>query len=227
MSKTGAMMKASLLQLRIYLLCVTGFIAAGLLANVIVYLADASDDMTGVSIANQFLIFLLFVASVLPAAYFKRIINLGASRKQYYFGLLAIYLIWAAAFSVINVLWIKLETGLFRGHLEAFNILEIFHWDQFGVAGMLVYQFGTYLLLMSLLNLLFSGLRHWAGWLIWAVLVAAIPVGTSVPSLRPYVVDGLKALLFNDSLLRGFGLTMILSFVFLAGGWFFTRKRPF
>src|SRR5690606_124999 len=103
--------------------------------------------------------------------------------------------------------------------------IEIFHWQQFGAAGMFIYQFGAYMMLMSLLNLLFSGIRHVAGWCIWLLLIAAISIGTGVSALRSKVADGLMVLLYNDSLLHGFGLTFLLSCMFLAGGWLFIRRR--
>ncbi|MDR9855415.1 hypothetical protein RJP21_17505 [Paenibacillus sp. VCA1] len=72
----------------------------------------------------------------------------------------------------------------------------------------------------------FSGLRHAAGWAIWVLRITVIPVGASVPALRPHVADGFIALLFNDSLWQGFGMTILLSCL-LADGWLFTRRRPF
>ncbi|MEJ9217105.1 hypothetical protein P4H46_02620 [Paenibacillus glucanolyticus] len=57
------------------------------------------------------------------------------------------------------------------------------------------------------------------------MFIAAIPIFTSIPSLRHTLADGLQALLFNDSLLQGFGLTLLISLVLLAGGWWFTARR--
>jgi hypothetical protein len=95
------------------------------------------------------------------------------------------------------------------------------------VAGLFVYQFGAYMLLISLLSLLFSGLRHIAGWVIWVALIAAIPIFTSIAPLRHELASGLQTLLFNDSLLQGFGWTFLLSCVLLAAGWWFTTRRTF
>ncbi|MFB5760905.1 hypothetical protein [Paenibacillus medicaginis] len=225
MNKLMVLLKASFLQLRIYLLCITGIVALNVIASVIVYLSLGGEHEDDVSVANLFTIFLIFVASVLPVSFFKRIINLGASRKEYYVGVLIIYTIWSAVFSLFNILWLQIEIGIIQKYEHTLNILEIFHWDQFGLVGMFVYQFGAYMMLMSLLNLLFSGLRHFVGWIIWALLIAAIPIGTSLPSLRPKVAEGFLTLLFNDSLLQGFGLTFLFSCIFLAGGWLFTRRR--
>lgn len=212
-------MKASFLQLRIYLLFLIVIIAASLVSQII------EQEDTFVSIGNMLTPFLIIMAIVLPISFFKRIINLGATRKEYYINLLAIYAVWIAGYALFNILWFKLENTFLMDDLTTFNILEIFHWDQFGMAGMFIYQFGAYMLVISLLNLLFSGLGHFMNWAIWAILIAAIPIGVSIPTYRAQVADAFQVLLFNDSLLYGFGLTFILSCTFLIGGWFFIRKR--
>lgn len=212
-------MKASFLQLRIYLLFLLGVIVVSLVSQII------EKEDTFVSIGNMLIPFLIIMAIVLPISFFKRIINLGATRKEYYINLLAIYAIWTAGYAVFNILWFKLENTFLMDYLTTFNILEVFHWDQFGVVGMFVYQFSAYMLVISLFNLLFSGLGHFMNWTIWAILIAAIPISISIPSYRAQVADAFQVLLFNDSLLQGFGLTFIFSCAFLIGGWFFIRKR--
>jgi hypothetical protein len=219
-------MRASFLQLRPYLWSILGTIAISILANVIVSLSLGDNgENKQVSAANLLTVFLLFIGSVLPAGLFRRVMNLGATRKEYYAGMLLVYALWSAIFAMLNIIWLQIEIGFIRNYENTFNILEIFGWSQFGIVGMFVYQFGAYLLLISLLNLLFSGLRHVLGWVVWVVFIAAIPIFTSIPSLRHTLADGLQALLFNDSLLQGFGLTLLISLVLLAGGWWFTARR--
>ncbi|MDQ0110669.1 hypothetical protein [Paenibacillus harenae] len=225
MNKTIVLLKASFLQLRMYLWIVLGILAVSVTTNIIVSLSMGPGENSSVSAVNLLTLFLIFVGSVLPLSFFKRMINLGATRKEYYIGILLIYAVWAATFALLNIVWFQLEIYLIRNYEHTFNILEIFHWDQFGVLGMFVYQFGAYLFLLSLLNLLFSGLRHVAGWVIWVVFIAAIPIFTSIANLRGKLADGLLALLFNDSLLQGFGLTFIIACLMLAGGWWFTTRR--
>jgi hypothetical protein len=142
-------------------------------------------------------------------------------------GILFIYAIWSAILARLNILFLQLETGLIADYQQTINILTVFHWDQFGVLGMFVYQFGAYMLIISILNLLFSGLKQVARWILLVIVITAIPVGTSIASLRHEVAYGLTNLLFNDSLLQGFGLTFILSCLLLAGGWLFIRRRIF
>jgi hypothetical protein len=226
LNKSTVLMRASFLQLRPYLWSILGTIAISILANVIVSLSLGDNgENKQVSAANLLTVFLLFIGSVLPAGLFRRVMNLGATRKEYYAGMLLVYALWSAIFAMLNIIWLQIEIGFIRNYENTFNILEIFGWSQFGIVGMFVYQFGAYLLLISLLNLLFSGLRHVLGWVVWVVFIAAIPIFTSIPSLRHTLADGLQALLFNDSLLQGFGLTLLISLVLLAGGWWFTARR--
>lgn len=226
MNKTSVLMKASFIQLRPYLWTLLGLMAIGVLANLIVSLAMGdNNENTQVSLANLLNVFLILAGSVLPVGLYKKAMNLGATRKDYYFAILLFYFLLSAIFALINVIWLQLEINLIRDYAKSFNILEIFGWDRFGIVGMFVYQFGAYLLLVSLLNLLFSGLRHAAGWAMWVFFIAAIPIFTSIPSLRHILGQGLLTLLFNDSLLKGLGLTLFMSAIFLAGGWWFTKRR--
>ncbi|RUS48897.1 hypothetical protein [Cohnella sp. AR92] len=227
MDKTTVLLKATFLQLRLYLWIIVGVLAVSVITDLIISLAMGNGENSSVSAGNLLDVFLIFVGSVLPVSFFKRLIYLGATRKEYYVGVLFVYAVSAAVFAIFNIAWLQLEKDVIRSYEHTFNILEIFHWDQFGFGGMFGYQFGAYLLLLALLNLLFSGLRHAAGWTIWAVLIAAIPVFTSIAALRSKLTDGLQTLLSNDSLLQGFGLTFGAACLLFAGGWWFTTRRSF
>ncbi|CAM3537334.1 hypothetical protein [Marinicrinis lubricantis] len=227
MNKTTVLIKASFIQMRIYLWVILGAIAVSVISNTIVSLALGEGESSNVSYANFLSIFLLFAGSVLPSLFFKRVINLGASRKEYYLGLLSIYMVLSAVFAFINVIWLQVEDRVLgQLYTENLNILTVFHWDDFSIPGTFLYQFAVYLLLLSLLNLLFSGLQQVAGWVVWVIFIAAIPIFTSIPSLREILADGLSALLLNDSLLQGFTISIILSILLFAGGWWFTVRRP-
>lgn len=216
-------MKASFIQLRLYLLVFLVVIATSVVSQIIVNIS--LKENTIVSVGNMLTAFLFIIAIVLPISFFKKMIDLGATRKEYYIGLVSVYIIWAVGYSVFNIIWLKIENSFLMGNFVSFNILEIFHWNQFSFVGMFIYQFGVYMMIISFINLMFSGLKHFVNWTIWVVLIAAIPIGVSISSYRAQLVDAFKVLLFNDSLLQGFGLTFIFSCTFLTCGWFFIRKR--
>lgn len=225
MSKFLMMLRASWLQLRIYFIVIFALVLASIMANVVVWFFVAPEENSMVSPMNTLTVFLLFAGSVLPAALFKKLINLGASRHEYYQGLILTLAVYAFVFALLNTVWFPIEAQFLGSLATHINIIEVFGWDQFGFIGMFLYQFGAYMMLLSLLALLFSGLKHVLGWIIWVVLIAAIPIGTSVSSFRPKVAEGFLTLLFNDSLWQGLGLTLLFSLVFLMGVWLFTRKR--
>ncbi|WP_248929532.1 hypothetical protein [Paenibacillus hamazuiensis] len=226
MNRIWILVKAAFLQLRMYVLSLLGYTAVSVLTDVVLNLTLGYGENSHISFGSTLVVLPVLIAIVLPLSFFKRIIHLGATRKEYYIGILMTYVIASMAVAVLYIVWMKVETifsGMYGNHI--IYLLEVFHWDQFGSAGMLVYQFGAYMLLISIFNLLFSGLRHKAGWVICGVIIAAIPIGSSLPSIRSLVADAFLKLLFNDSLLQGFGLTFFSSCLFLAGGWWFTKRR--
>lgn len=218
-------LKATYLQMRMYIWFVIMLIILGRLAEFIVSLFIDGGESTGLSTSNVLILILLLIAIVLPLSYYKRIVHLGASRKQYFVGLQLVFAVWAAVIALFNSLWPVLEANVFRSYKNTVDLIEAFHWNEFGLAGSFLYQTAFYLMAMALLSMLISGYYHFVGWLLWALLLAAIPIGTAIPSLRVHVVLFFKALLFNGSLLAGVGFNLMLFLVFIAGGWLFTRGR--
>ncbi|RKN85431.1 hypothetical protein [Paenibacillus ginsengarvi] len=218
-------LKATYLQVKFYIWGVILLILLGRLADLIVSLSISSGGGTRLSDGNMLILILPFIAIVLPLSYYKRIVHLGASREHYFKGLQLVFIVWAAAIALLNCLWYGLEVNVLRNYMNTIDLIEAFHWDSFGLAGSFVYQTAFYLMVMALLCMLVSGSYHPGGWLLWALLLAAIPVGTAIASLRVHVVSFFQALLFNDSLALGVGFNLLLYSVFTAGGWLFTRGR--
>jgi hypothetical protein len=229
LNKNVAILKAAYIQLRIYMFWIIVAVAANGVSMFVQYLTIGKQtENYAVSIGNFLSLILIFAAIILPIKFFRRMMNLGATRVEYYTGVVVVYVVGAAFFSVLNIICLKLlDQGLLQDYVNFFNLFEIFHWDQFGIAGMFLYQFSVYLLLVSLINLMYSGLRSYMGLTLWVILAAAIPISTSIASYRHNLADGLQTLLFNDSLLAGFGICFTLSCVCLMGGWLLTSRRTF
>jgi hypothetical protein len=218
-------LKATYLQIKIYWYSVILLILLGRLADLIVSLSMDNSGGTRLSDGNILIVILLFVAVVLPVRYYKRIVHLGASREQYFKGLQSVFAVWAAALALFNSLWLVLEVNVLEKYSQYIDLIKVFRWDNFGFAGIFLYQFVFYLMVMALISMLISGYQHPLGWLLSALLIAAIPIGTSIASLRVHVGSFFQALLFNDSLLKGAGYNLILYLIFTAGCWYFTRRR--
>lgn len=220
-------LKATYMQMRRYIWFILMFILLGKLAEEMVsYFADSGQGTT-LSVSNMLILLLLLLAIVLPLSYYRRIVHIGASRKQYFWGLHFVLAVWSAAIALANSLWLEVEVHVLRNHESTVGLIDAFHWDDFGWAGSFLYQTVFYMMATALLSMLVSGYARFAGWLLWALLSAAIPVGTSIPSLRVHVVSFFDALLFNGSLLAGVGFNLVLFLVFATGGWLFTRGRAY
>lgn len=211
--------------LKVYFYIILAVCVLSIIINVVLGATVGTGSNTTVSAGNVLIVFLLFASAVLPASVFRKITYLGSTRGEYYRGLLIFYAVLAAGLAVLNVAWLQLEIHVLRDYYSMYDILEVFHWDSFGYGGSFLYQFGAYMMLASLLNFLFSGLRHYVGWISWGILIAAIPVSLSIDSMRERVADGLKALLMNDSVWQGFALNAVIGIVLIACGWGLTYKR--
>ena len=184
-------------------------------------------ENVNVSSANMLLVLLPLLAIILPLKTFRPMMNFGDSRRRYFAGLLGVYAVSAVLLALVNSLWWPFEQNVIRTHSQTYNLIEVFGWEQFGFIGAFLYQTVFYCFVLTLFNLLFSGLKSPISWVIWTVLIAAIPIGTSIASLRVHVADFFLALLFNDSLVSAIGLNLGLSLVWVAGAWLFTRRRTF
>jgi hypothetical protein len=220
-------LKPAFVQMRMYVWGVILLILLGRVADLIVTLSIKSGYTMRLSDGNMLLLILLLTAVILPLTYFKRIIYLGASRQQYFNGLHFVFGVWAAGIALFNSLWYQLEVHIFRDFTGIVDMIEAFHWTDFGVVGSFLYQAAFYVMVMALLSMLASGYSHPMGWLLWALLITAIPVGTAIPSLRVHVAAFFKALLFNSSLLTGVLFNLALYVLFAAGGWWFTQRRTY
>lgn len=218
-------LKATYMQLKIYIWFILGIIVLGTITELFIISLSDVPDITTLSKANMLLVLLLLAAIVLPLSYYKRAAHLGVSRNQYFIGLHAVYAVWAIAIALINSLWNLLQMHVFHNYDRTVELVEAFHWNDFGFTGAFLYQTIFYLLVIALLSMLVSGYSHPVGWLLSALIIIAIPIGTSIPALRVHVVSFFESLLFNDSLLLGLGYNLLLYLVFVAGGWLFTRVR--
>lgn len=216
-------LKATYLHLRTYIWAVIIIVLLGRLAEFIVSLFSNSNQKTGLAGGNLLLLLLIIVAILLPISYYSRILHLGASRNQYFWGLQFVYTVWAVSLALFNCLWPIFEVNVL--HKNTYNLIEAFHWNDFGMIGSFLYQTTFYLMTMALLSMLISGSQHLLGWFMWLLLIVAIPTGTAIPTLRNHVVSFFDALLFNRSLLNGVGFNLLLFFVFSVLSWFFTKKR--
>ncbi|WP_340018494.1 hypothetical protein [Paenibacillus sp. FSL H3-0457] len=178
-----------------------------------------------VSAGNIVTSFLIVMAIILPIFLFKRILNLGASRGEYYIGSIATYLLFTVVFSIFNILWYLLEINVFVKYKNYFNIIEILNWDQHGILGMFIYQFGAYLLAISLFNFIVTSLKSRLGIILSLIIAGGISSILSIKALRTVFVERLIDVIMNPNIIVGTMLTLVVAVFFFAIGWCFISKK--
>ncbi|MDP5275322.1 hypothetical protein [Chengkuizengella axinellae] len=186
---------------------------------------NAGGIMTSASIANIIASYLFVISAIWPIYFYKRIMSLGATRKEYYSGIIFTYVAMAAIFSLFNTVWIPFENSFLSENIFYYNIVEIFNWDQYGTLGSFLYQFFAYLLIVSFITLLFSCFNHMIGILLYIVLAVGIPISVSIGELRNALGKGLSIVFSNPSIWIGLALNIAFILIFFYSGWWFTKRR--
>ncbi|MDT0125879.1 hypothetical protein Q9R46_24710 [Paenibacillus sp. RRE4] len=210
--------------LKLYLFIVVGLEGLHFLINSILGISGLNQNPE-VSAGNIATSFLLLMAIILPILLFKRILNLGASRGEYYIGSIATYLLFTVIFSLFNIVWYLLEINVFVNYKTYFNIIEILNWDQHGIWGMFIYQFGAYLLAISLFNFVVISLKSKLGIVLSLIIAGGLSAVLSIKALRVVFVDGLMDIIMNPNIVVGTMLTLVASVFFFAIGWYFISKK--
>ncbi|MFS1514468.1 hypothetical protein VQL36_18870 [Chengkuizengella sp. SCS-71B] len=204
------------------------FILAVALQGVLdtVFNMSGINDTIGISFANVITIFLLVIPLILPLYFFRRLLSLGASRRDYMNGIIWTYVFYSIIFSLFNILWFLFENNYLNPSVrEYFNIMALFNWDRSGVAGMFLYQFFSYLLVLSFINLLVSCYKHILGIGLYIALSIVIPVSMAIGTLREGVGIGLSYLLFNPSIIMQIVLSSIVTIILFYCSWWFIKRR--
>jgi hypothetical protein len=223
-SKLLGVFRGTFLILKWYLVGIIGIELFATVINAIIGAAGVPNN-TEVSPGNIITVFLLVMPAVLPTFTFKKLLALGASRKDFYVGSMLTYLFWAIVFSVFNVIWLYIEDHVLEQHKHYLNILTTFGWDTHGVFGAFAAQLAAYMLVIACIHLLCSCVWHQIGIALYVVLAALISISMSIGELRSEVVKGLSVLLFNPNLLNGIAMTVVTIVLLFACGWWFTKRR--
>ncbi|MFP4016519.1 MAG: hypothetical protein ACLFUI_05760 [Halanaerobiales bacterium] len=198
-------------------------ITGQLLVQIIV--SSFIENNSNLSVANISTFFILVISLSIPLYFLRQIMEIGADRRGYYQGVVIFYLLTALIFAFLNIVFYMVETLLLKDYLNFGNMLNYFGWDANGLIGMVFYQLGAYLLVMSFTNLIFSGIREKTGIIMVIILAALLAVFLSVPDPRLFLGSFLSFLLFNPDILISFLASTIISIGLFLGGWYIIKNR--
>lgn len=141
---------------------------------------------------------------------YTKLMHLGASKRDYFFGCLISYGVLALGISLINTLIHLLIDPVYPAQ-AVINMMDVCKWTENGIIIAGVQQMFFLLLVMIFLHVLLSMQPHWYGWLTDAVLVAIISIFTPIVALRGILSGFFQIIMLNGNALLHIGICLLLS----------------
>jgi len=155
-----------------------------------------------VSLGNYFFILLILSAVFIPLSHFRKMMNLGAKRTDFFNGCFVTYVVMAAAISLISlVLYYTYDrvmiTYMYRG--GTLDVVYWFGWINNGVIAAFFQQFAFLLLFACVVHTLSAAQDKWYGWAADILIVAIISVFTPIAPLRAALTWFFYLVIFNPN----------------------------
>lgn len=155
---------------------------------------------------------------------YTKLMHLGASKRDYFFGCLISYGVLALGISLINTVIHLLIDPVYPAQ-AVINMMDVCRWTENGIFLAGVQQMFFLLLVMIFLHVLLSMQPHWYGWLTDAILVAIICIFTPIAALRSILSNFFQIIMLNGNAFLHIGICLLLSAALsFAGLWVLKRK---
>jgi len=167
---------------------ITGTIFLVMLAQDVVKALTAHNsgnmvEQSLISIGNLLWLLIPLAAIFVATKNFRRLINLGCRRGNFFAGSLTTYFILAVVISLANTLIFYTydrfinSTGYFYGVI---NCLEVFGWSINGPVIACIQQFAFLFLVATVTHILALMQDNWVGWVVDLIIIAVIIVFTPI-----------------------------------------------
>jgi len=218
----------------------TGIIAGAMAIQTLVFVILLRSGViiggSQISVGSLLWLLPLLAGIFVPARNFRRIINLGGKRHNFFWGSLMAYAVLAAAVTIANTaIYYVVDLPIIRADLfhpffpfyprEAFimgepghiggiaNLIEVFRWNQNGIIFVLLQQFAFLFLICTVAHTLTAIQVKWYGWVTNVVLIAIISVFSPIPVLRQALVWFFNLIIFHDTAILQVVACLVLGMV--------------
>ncbi len=187
-------------------LIITGIVMLAIFAQDLVYIVLSffnvrpGEGNTQAAFGNYLYLLILLSAVLFPLLNFRKMMNLGAKRRDFFTGCAVNYIILAGAVSFMCIVFYYTYERLMQNYYSGgtLNVLYWFGWIENGPVVAFFQQFAFLLLLASAVHTLSAAQDRWFGWLTDAVIVGIISTFTPIASLRPVLVWFFNMIIFHD-----------------------------
>ena len=199
-----------------------------IIQDVVMFLLDYFGVFSGnagnttVGLGNYLFLLILLGAIFIPSLNFRKIMNLGGKRADFFMGCAITYAIVAAAVSLACVLlYLTYDrfTTLIYYDGGSLNLLSVFGWASNGLIVAFFQQFSFLFLLAMFTHTLVAIQDKWYGWVADIMIVAIISVFTPIAPLRAAL-----AWFFNLIIFHRFAWLQIISCLLLAAAIYMLNK---
>ena len=194
--------------------------AATLIQNVVFLIllsfgidANGPDNMT-VSWGNYLFIFIILSAIFIASKNFRKMMNLGGKRSDFFKGCLVNYAIMSAIVSLVCVIMYYTYDKYMVSVLYGGGSMDVLYWFGWLGNGAVVAFFRLFvflLLLASVVHTLTAAQEKWYGWAADVLIVAIISVFTPIATLRPALVWFFNMIIFHSSALVQIASCLVLT----------------
>lgn len=155
---------------------------------------------------------------------FTKLMHLGASKKDYFFGCLISYGLLTFCISLANTV-IHLLIAPAYSVQTVINMMDVCKRTENGIIVALLQQMFFLLLVMIFLHVLLSMQTHWYGWLTDAVLVTIICIFTPIVPLRAILAGFFQIIMFNSNAVLHICICLLLSAALSLGGLVVLKRK--
>ena len=154
---------------------------------------------------------------IISSRNFRRIMSLGGNRENYFKGVLIVYVILAAAASLIGLIFYYAldipftAAGIYGGII---TVPEVFGWLARGPAIFFLQQFAFLFLTICFTHTFCALQGKWYGWVVNAVFIAGIPVFSAIEPLRNILAGYFYLIFFFPNALVQIVCCLAIGFAF-------------
>lgn len=155
---------------------------------------------------------------------FKKLMHLGANKKDFYVGALVGYGLLALFISLVNT-GIHLLIDPLNRTQTVLNLMDVCGWTENNIFVAFLQQAVFLFLILVFLHVLLSMQPHWYGWLTDAILISIICIFTPIAPLRGILAGFFKLVMLNPNALIHIGICLVLSALLAAAGLIVLKRK--
>lgn len=180
---------------------ITGIVLAMWVISTIVEFIVPGYTSDGVSAGNYFCLIIIFAPIFIVGKHYKKLINIGAKKMDFFRGCVINYIVFAVVVAIINMLFHYLVNPMLYGD-RAYELLSYstaFGWADNGIVAFFFYQLGSYILLSLIIHTFVLYQNMWIGWVADVVLAAVLSTFIPIACLRVVLISFFNTFVFNPS----------------------------